>query len=260
LNYSAGSLNGGTWAAVNGSINFGTSTITTNNANILLSGTGANFAAMAPLQVNLGRFTITNGSNFSSVGSLTNSGTITIGQESVLLVRNQLNNSAGLIDMNNRLIVDYSGSSPLDQIVGQIGTHIISALVQLDPNLAIGSMDDEDVVRLQLVEKGDTNFDALVNYIDLSTLSQHYSDGLVPQRWVDGDSNYDGIVNLTDLYALGYNYHDPQHPFTESLEVLGLPIIEIPEPVSLALCLLSAAWSLQRPRSRRSATSASRLR
>ena len=109
---------------------------------------------------------------------------------------------------------------------------------------------------LQLAHNGDTNLDGLVDYADLNTLSQHFSDSLVPLRWVDGDSNYDGSVNITDLYALGYNYQDPQHPWEQSLTELGLPIIEVPEPRNLAVLIIVAAWRLfdrahnrlQRPR------------
>jgi hypothetical protein len=257
-NYSAGILTGGTWSVGdNSTMMFGSSTITTNNANILLDGASSSFAAINPLRNNLGLFTITNGRNFSSVGSLTNTGTINIGSLSTLSVLDRIDNAAGVIDLNCKMIVDYSTISPLSELVGQIGTHIISSAAAADPSLGIGSKDDGNVVLLQLAKLGDANLDGAVNFADLAALSQNYSaSSIAGPGWTGGDFNYDGSVNLTDLYALGYQYNDPLNPLPQALQTLGLPAIEVPEPACVVLLLASAAWPLQRARRRRGLPSA----
>jgi hypothetical protein len=261
-NFVDGTLTGGTWSiGANSTMTFGSSTITTNGANILLDGVGSTFAPINQLRNNMGLFSIGSGRNFSSVGSLTNSGTINIGSLSTLSVLDSIDNASGLIDLSCKMIVDYSGASPLSDLVGQIGTHIISSAANANPDLAIGSMDDGNVVLLQLTTLGDANLDGAVNYADLVALSQNYqSSSLVGPGWTGGDFNYDGSVNLTDLYSLGYQYNDPLHPLPQALESLGLPAIEVPEP-AFALLLATAAWPLfgrahhrlQRPRKRRRA-------
>ncbi len=250
LNFSAGTLTGGTWSVGdNSTMNFGSS-ITTNNANITLDGASSSFAAINPLESNLGLFSITNGRNFSSVGSLTNSGTINIGSLSTLTVLDRIDNAAGLIDLNCKMVVDYSAISPLSELVGQIGTHIISSAANADPSLGIGSKDDGNVVLLQLAKLGDANLDGAVNYTDLVALSQNYStSSLVGPGWVGGDFNYDGSVNLTDLYALGYQYNDPLNPLPQALQTLGLPVIEVPEP-GMMLLFAGMLGGTLRPRKR----------
>jgi hypothetical protein len=251
VNYSAGTLTGGTWSvSANSTMTFGTSTITTNNANITLDGASSSFAAINPLQNNLGLFSITNGRNFSSVGSLTNSGTINIGSLTTLTVLDRIDNAAGLIDLNCKMVVDYSAISPLSELVGQIGTHIVSSAANADPSLGIGSKDDGNVVLLQLAKLGDANLDGAVNYTDLVALSQNYStSSLVGPGWTGGDFNYDGSVNLTDLYALGYQYNDPLNPLPQALQTLGLPVIEVPEP-GMMLLFAGMLGGTLRPRKR----------
>lgn len=264
LNYSSGTLTGGTWIVGAGStMTFGSSTITTNNATIVLDGVGSTFAPINQLRTNLGQFTVTNGRDFGAVGSLTNSGTIIVGPGSTLSVVDSFNNLSGLLDLNFKMVVAYGGASPLDELVGQIGSQIISSAVIADPGLAIGSIDDGNVVRLQIVANGDANMDGFVNYEDLTTLASNYSGSNAPPgslvavptsledpKWVDGDFNYDGAVNLTDLYALGWQYKDQQHPLTQSLQTLGLPTINVPEPGlgAAAIAVLSVLTARRRRR------------
>lgn len=262
LNYTSGTLTGGTWRVGAGStMTFGSSTITTNNATIVLDGVGSTFAPINQLRGNLGRFTITNGRDFNSVGSLTNSGSIVVGPGSTLNVLDSFNNLSGLLDLNFKMVVDYTATSPLDELVGQIGSQIISSAVNADPGLAIGSIDDGNVVRLQIVANGDANLDGIVNYNDLSTLASNYTSSdlvagslvavptsLNDPKWVDGDFNYDGAVNLTDLYALGWQYKDPEHPLNQSLQTLGLPPINVPEPGMIGLAIAGMGLLARRRR------------
>lgn len=262
-NYSGGTLSGGTWRVASASTLSTGPNIFTNNASIILDGVGSSFPEIRTLRTNLGRFTVTNGRDFGAVGSLTNSGTIVVGPGSSLSVVDSFNNLSGLLDLNFKMVVDYGGASPLDELVGQIGSQIISSAVIADPGLAIGSVDDGNVVRLQIVANGDANMDGFVNYEDLTTLASNYSGGDAPPgslvavptslndpKWVDGDFNYDGAVNLTDLYALGWQYKDQQHPLTQSLQTLGLPTINVPEPGlgAAAIAMLSVLTARRRRR------------
>jgi hypothetical protein len=165
-------------------------------------------------------------------------------------VLDRIDNTAGVIDLNCKMIVDYSTISPLSELVGQIGTHIISSAANADPSLGIGSKDDGNVVLLQLAKLGDANLDGAVNYTDLVALSQNYStSSLLGPGWTGGDFNYDGSVNLADLYALGYQYNDPLKPLPQALQTLGLPAIEVPEPGMIFVLAGFVAGAL-RPRTR----------
>jgi len=241
--FSGGSLNTGAWiVGSNSTLILGTASITTNDATVILKGVGSTFIAINPLRRNRGFFSISDGRDFSSVGSLTNTGTINICSLSTLSVLDTIVNASGLIDLNHKLIVDYSGASPLSELVGQIGTHIISSAAIADPTLGIGSKDDGNVVLLQLATVGDANLDEFVNFEDLTALSQNYeSSPLLGPGWTGGDFNYDGAVNLTDLYSLGYQYQDPLNPLPQALQTLGLPIIEVPEP-GMTILFLGAWW------------------
>jgi len=85
---SGGTLTGGTWNALNGStlaFPSGTS-ITTNQANIALSGTGATIASIQGLSANSGSLSLTDGASFSTTGDFSNTGSLTLGAGSTLAV------------------------------------------------------------------------------------------------------------------------------------------------------------------------------
>ena len=72
-NLSSLTLTGGHWDAFAGStINFGTSTITTNAADVRLDGANSHFDAINPLATNSGTFTVANGRSFTFAGAITN--------------------------------------------------------------------------------------------------------------------------------------------------------------------------------------------
>ncbi len=85
---SAGTLSSGTWSALGGStLEFPSGTsITANQANITLDGTGATITALVGLSSNSGGFSVTNGATFSTTGGLNNTGGLTIGAGSTLTV------------------------------------------------------------------------------------------------------------------------------------------------------------------------------
>lgn len=85
-NYNAGVLIGGTWAAYNGFINFGGASITTNAASVRLDGGFSTFTAINTLNDNRGTFALSGGRDFTTAGSLANSGSILLGVGSELTV------------------------------------------------------------------------------------------------------------------------------------------------------------------------------
>jgi autotransporter-associated beta strand protein len=88
-------LNAGIWRAFNGSsLNFNAgSNVTTNNAEVVLSGATSTFAKINSLASNGGTFTISGGKTFTAVGALSNSGTLTVGTGSTLTVNNNFTNT-----------------------------------------------------------------------------------------------------------------------------------------------------------------------
>ncbi len=81
-------LTSGTWNALNGSslaFPSGT-TITTNQANITLGGSGATIAGIQGLSANSGSLSLTSGASFSTTGDFSNTGSLTIGAGSTLAV------------------------------------------------------------------------------------------------------------------------------------------------------------------------------
>ncbi|MGO9114375.1 MAG: beta strand repeat-containing protein, partial [Thermoguttaceae bacterium] len=93
-------LTAGTWSALNGaSLQFPTS-ITSNAANLNLSGSGATITGISGLSSNSGSFTLDNGANFSTTGNFTNSGSLTVGAGSTLSVTgNETETSAGTLNV-----------------------------------------------------------------------------------------------------------------------------------------------------------------
>jgi RHS repeat-associated protein len=81
-------LTGGTWNALDGStLEFPSGTsITTNQANIALDGSGATIPAISGLTSSIGSFSLTNGADFTTTGDFVNTGSLTIGAGSTLAV------------------------------------------------------------------------------------------------------------------------------------------------------------------------------
>jgi hypothetical protein len=91
-NYANGTLTGGAWDVYAGSVlNIGSSAaVTTNAADVALSGSGSQFAAIAPLNANQGTFAILAGRDFTTAGALTSSGRLVAGAGSDLTVSGNL--------------------------------------------------------------------------------------------------------------------------------------------------------------------------
>ncbi len=100
-NFSGTTLTGGTYEVISSSpantstLSFGGGTITTNAATVLLSGASTVFNEINGLAVNQGTFAITNGRNFTTLGTLSNSGLLYAGNSSVLTALTGLTQSGG---------------------------------------------------------------------------------------------------------------------------------------------------------------------
>lgn len=250
-------LAGGAYAVnSNSSMVLSSATITTNGANVTLDGVGSAFAAINALSDNLGNFTITNGRTFTTAGSLSNSGTIVVGPGSALKVLNALTNT-GTVDLNNLLVVDYTGTSPLGVLAAQIGTRIINSSADAAHRIGFAEASELGVTSfaglpvdstsaiLQLTFAGDSNLDLKVDVTDLGSLATNWQTSSV---WTGGDFNYDGFVDVTDLGLLATNWQagvSDGSPlgttsFEQALASVGLGGTNIPEPAAGALLMVLA--------------------
>jgi len=95
---SGAALTGGTWkVGTDSTLNITTgSQITTNQATIVLDGPNSNFSKINTLATNQGSFSILRGRNFTTAGSLSNTGTITVGTSSTLTVNGDYNQASEL--------------------------------------------------------------------------------------------------------------------------------------------------------------------
>ncbi|MGA2501594.1 MAG: hypothetical protein ABSH20_27960, partial [Tepidisphaeraceae bacterium] len=81
-------LTGGTWAVMNGATLSvpNASSVHTNNGAITLGGAGSTFTNISGLTTNAGSLTVENDNSFSTIGNLSNNGTLTVGADSNLRV------------------------------------------------------------------------------------------------------------------------------------------------------------------------------
>ncbi len=100
--FSGGTLAGGTWIAeTNSTLNVTSAgNFSTNQGIVILSGTGASFPNINALAVNQGSFTVAGGLNFTTSGSLSNSGTLYAGGGSTLTVAGNLTLTGGVLQFD----------------------------------------------------------------------------------------------------------------------------------------------------------------
>ncbi len=113
----ADTLTGGTYEVQAGSImDFGTNgPIAVNAAEIILSGAGSVLAAVDSLAENSGSFTVADGRNFTTAGSLVNAGELLVGAGSVFTVAGALTGGSGTttLEAGARLTASYIRQSSL---------------------------------------------------------------------------------------------------------------------------------------------------
>ncbi len=128
-------LAAGTWEALDGStIQFPAGTnLTTNQANVTLSGAGATIPALANLATNAGTFSVLAGATFTAAGNLSNTGTVTVGPASTLAVKGSYaQSSAGTLEIQ-------LGGTPASGQFGQLAVGGSAALAgTLQPELVDG--------------------------------------------------------------------------------------------------------------------------
>jgi hypothetical protein len=125
---SGSTLTGGTWiVGANSSISL-SANITTNNANVVLDGPGAAFAAISGMATNNGSVSVTGGASFTTIGDLGNHGVLTIGPGSILTVRGNYSQSNAAT-----LTIEVAGPSSS----GQFGQLNASGTATLDGTLDI---------------------------------------------------------------------------------------------------------------------------
>jgi hypothetical protein len=148
---SGNSLTGGTWTVGAGSnLNFAAgSTITSlAGANVTLSGSNSNFAALAKLDTvgNTSSFSLLGGRSFTTAGNLTNGGSITVSSGSVLTVSGSFTQQSGAA-----LNIQMGGTANAPTIGSIVST---SGTVTLGGSLKVTSTVKPNV---------GTSFDILVN-------------------------------------------------------------------------------------------------
>ena len=208
---------------------------------VTLDGAASSFAALANLASIEGALTVTGGKTFTTVGALDNTGTVTVGDSSTLVVSGDLTmyvaGGASIDCDGGNLIVDYTlGVSPFSEIEGWVvsgynggtwdGPGIASSeaagdgkptglAVADNTDTLLGLADLEGValdgdgsdVLVKFTWYGDVNLDGVVDAADYAVMDQSWNNGTQSPagggawRWACGDVNYDGIVDAGD-YAL----------------------------------------------------------
>jgi hypothetical protein len=208
--------------------------------------------------------------------SLDVAGHLTIRANSPTSKVNQLSVSGSLDITNNRLIVEYTGSSPLASIRSSILSGAISSSVP-GSAAAVGYAEASDVlgstggpfgtqsadasaVLVRYTLAGDANLDGAVDFLDLARLAQNYNTTVSANTdawWSRGDFTGDGVVDFLDLARLAQSYNTalPDAPIPGATpdfqKDLAAAFASVPEPGALPAILLTGVL-LTRSRRRRS--------
>ena len=128
-NFSGGTLTDGSWHSfADSTLDLESLSVTTNAADVLLSGQASRFDAINALQRNLGRFAIADGRNFNTSGSLENEGTLLAGVGSTLSV-----NGAFVQHPSGVLAIELGGRTP----GSEYGTVDVSGPADLSGDLEV---------------------------------------------------------------------------------------------------------------------------
>jgi hypothetical protein len=161
----------------------------------------------------------------------------------------------GTVDIGrSKLIVDYDGFSPLDEIKAAIASNNLvsafngskrtlgygdaAALLANSPEEFGGISADESSILIVATLTGDVNLDTAVDEKDLAIFSAHYglSSGA---EWTEGDFNFDGQVNSSDFAMLVSHFGQ---------DLASLEAASVPEPTGIALVALTGALATFRRR------------
>jgi hypothetical protein len=177
---------------------------------------------------------------------------------------------------NNKMIVDYTGASPLSDVrariinayaagswngtgittsLGNASTHGLgygeaSALFSAFPATFAGQSVDDTAVLVAYARYGDANLDGTVNLQDFNRLAAGFGTA-GSAVWTQGDFNYDGNVNLQDFNRLAANFGQSAAGTELTPQDWANLASAIPEPATGIAALLAIAALAPRRRRRR---------
>src|SRR5205823_901625 len=184
--------------------------------------------------------------------------------------------TGGKLDLaNNRLLVDYTGGTPIISIRGLISTGYAGGLWN-GPGLSsssaassprglgyaeatdvlpfangatsdtfLGSTVDKTTILTRYTLAGDANLDGAVDFNDLVKLAQNYNISDGSRTWIGGDFTYDGNTDFNDLVKLAQNYNTalPSETIPGASAVfesdLAAAFASVPEPSLLGISCLA---------------------
>jgi hypothetical protein len=150
-NLSGTILTGGTYEVNASGAMYLPGTITTNAANVIFNNAPAgNLPAIAPFAINSGSFTLQNGTTFTTVGNLTNSGTLLVGpaangdSASSLTITGNYTQTAGFTQIDGTLTTTSNGTITLSggtlKGTGSINAPLINTGGTLSPGDSPGQL------------------------------------------------------------------------------------------------------------------------
>jgi hypothetical protein len=145
VQHSGNTLTGGTWSVGPGAaLVFPTgSDITSNQATVILAGSGSAFAKFNKLATNAGSFHLLDGRDFSTVGNLANSGTLVLGANSDLNVKGRFTSTGTVsVQIHDRPDTNRFGQLAVTGVAELAGT----LHADLQPNLTLQLNDSFQVL------------------------------------------------------------------------------------------------------------------
>ncbi len=135
---SGSTLTDGTWKVfANSTLSLGGGNITTNQANVLLSGSGSTFAEINSVTNNQGNFAVSDGRAFSTAGALSNSGTLRVSAGGTLTVASTYTQTGGVTELDGGVL---ASSSPFSLQTGLLaGSGTVNANISSSGTIAPGS-------------------------------------------------------------------------------------------------------------------------
>jgi hypothetical protein len=215
----------------------------------------------------------------STVAVISDSGAVTIGQESIAILQLAVNggassvssltvNTGSSLDLtNNHLFINYgTGPDPITSIAALIssgysgetwtGPGIMSTVAQINSgSYGIGYADSTDPgnpaglaagqIEIKYTLLGDANLDGAVNGTDFAILASNFNkaDQAGHSDWDEGDFNYDGSINGADFASLAANFNkgasQSDVAILDSFVSANGLLADVPEPASVALAALT---------------------
>lgn len=141
---------------------------------------------------------------YSATSLTVNSGAKLTAKGAAVTTSSLVNN--GTLDLTNQsLVVNYSGTSPVGTIIGQVtGGRITSSSGA--SGYAMGVTDSGTAVTVKNARLGDADLSGAVDFSDLGLLLQNYGKPSTGAMWGLGDFDYSSAVDFSDLGFLLQNY------------------------------------------------------